>query len=81
MWARGVKALMDADPTLRPRHKARFGDLLDTARRGLSPSYLDIVKCGWRYFQPSYHPSREGSTSQAVAYLASSPAALAADGQ
>lgn len=79
MWARGVKALMDADPTLRPRQKARFRDLIDTARRGLSPSYLDILKCGWRYFQPGYHPSQEGSTSQAVAYLAASPAALAAD--
>jgi predicted metal-dependent hydrolase len=76
---------MDADPSLRPRQqarqRARFRDLVDTARRGLSPGYLDIVKCGWRYFQPSYHPSREGSTGQAVAYLGSSPAALAADGQ
>jgi hypothetical protein len=31
------------------------------------------------YLRPGYHPSQHGSTSQAVAYLASSPAAAAAD--
>jgi hypothetical protein len=32
-----------------------------------------------RYLSHAYHPSQEGSTAQAVAYLASSPAALAAE--
>ncbi len=31
------------------------------------------------YFRKSYHPTETGDTDQAVAYLASSPAALAAD--
>jgi predicted metal-dependent hydrolase len=31
-----------------------------------------------RYLSRDYHPSQEGSTEQAVAYLASSPAAVAA---
>lgn len=79
LWGRGVRYLMANDPSLIPRQKARFRDLVRSGRRGLTPSYGDVVKCGWRYFQPSYHPSREASTSQAVAYLASSPAALAAD--
>ncbi len=80
LWIRGVRHLMAHDPTLDPRRKARWRDLVRTARMGLSPSYLDIVGCGWRYLRPSYHPSQEGSTDQAVAYLAMSPAALAADG-
>ena len=79
LWGRGVRYLMANDPSLVPRQKARFRDLVRSGRRGLTPTYGDVVRCGWRYFQPSYHPSREGSTSQAVAYLASSPAALAAD--
>jgi predicted metal-dependent hydrolase len=79
LWGRGVRYLMANDPTLVPREKARFRDLVRTGRQDRTPTYLDIAKCGWRYFQPSYHPSQEGSTSQAVAYLASSPAALAAD--
>jgi predicted metal-dependent hydrolase len=31
-----------------------------------------------RYLGRTYHPSQEGSTEQAVAYLASTPAATAA---
>lgn len=32
-----------------------------------------------RYLSRGYHPSQEGSTEQALAYLASSPAATAAE--
>ena len=79
LWIRGVRYLMAHDESQVPAQKARFRDLVRTKRLGLTPGYLDIVKASWRYFQPSYHPSQEGSTSQAVAYLAKSPAALAAD--
>jgi uncharacterized protein len=79
LWIRGVRYLMAHDETLVPAQKARFRDLVRTKRLGLTPGYLDMAKASWRYFQPSYHPSQEGSTSQAVAYLAKSPAALAAD--
>jgi predicted metal-dependent hydrolase len=79
LWGRGVRYLMAHDPALTPRRKARFRDLVRSGRRGLTPTYGDVLRCGWRYFQRSYHPAREASTSQAVAYLASSPAALAAD--
>jgi uncharacterized protein len=80
LWARGVQYLMTHDPTLEQPARARWRDLLRTARKGLTPSYLDILGCAWRYLQPGYHPTQEGSTSQAVAYLAQSPAALRADG-
>ena len=79
LWARGVKHLMEHDPTLDPPRTARWRDLITTARKGLTPSYLDIVGCAWRYFQPGYRPDAEGDTAQAVAYLARSPAARAAD--
>ncbi|MEP7179704.1 MAG: metal-dependent hydrolase [Pseudonocardiales bacterium] len=79
LWGRGVRYLMANDPSLVPRQKAHLGDLVRSGRRGLTPTYSDIARCGWRYFQPSYHPAAHASTSQAVAYLAGSPAALAAD--
>ena len=79
LWIRGVRYLMANDETLVPAQKARFRDLVRTKKLGLTPGYVDFAKASWRYFLPSYHPSQEGSTSQAVAYLAKSPAALAAD--
>ena len=81
LWARGVSYLMVNDPTLDRPVKPRWRNLVSTARKGLTPSYPDIAGCAWRYLQRGYHPSQEGSTSQAVAYLAQSPAALAADGR
>src|SRR3954471_6811935 len=80
LWARGVQYLMTRDPTLEQPARARWRDLVRSARKGLTPSYLDIVGCAWRYLQPGYHPTQEGSTSQAVGYLAHSPVALRADG-
>ncbi len=79
LWVRGVQFLMANDPTLDQPRKPRFRDLVRTAAKGLTPSYLNVAGCAWRYLQPGYHPTQEGSTSQAVAYLAQSPAALAAD--
>lgn len=45
---------------------------------GLTPGYVDLARASLRFLEPSYHPSKEGSTAQAIAYLASSPAPLAA---
>jgi len=80
LWGVGAKHLVDNDPTPEPQPKARWLGIFDTARKGLTPSYANMLGCMWRYLQPGYHPTQEGSTSQAVAYLAKSPAALAADG-
>nr|WP_202819178.1 metal-dependent hydrolase [Actinosynnema sp. ALI-1.44] len=77
LWIRGVRYLMTVDP--RCKGKARWRDLVRAGRKGLLPTVPYLVASILRYFKPGYHPSQEGSTSQAVAYLASSPAALAAE--
>ncbi|MEU5845579.1 metal-dependent hydrolase [Saccharopolyspora shandongensis] len=79
LWARGVRFLMAHDPVLRGRRKPRFRDMLRTGRLGLTPSYWQMLRAIPPYFRRSYHPSQHGSTSQAVAYLAKSPAAQAAE--
>jgi predicted metal-dependent hydrolase len=79
LWVRGVRFLMAGDPALGGRIRPRWRDLRRTSRRGLTPGYLETLRLLLPYFRPSYHPSQHGSTSQAVAYLASSPAALAAE--
>lgn len=75
-WSRGVRFLMAGDPRVTAKPKWRH--LTRTGRLGLTPSYLQVARSMLRYFSRRYHPSQDGSTSQAVAYLASSPAALAA---
>lgn len=82
MWMRGVRFLMRNDPLLKklPR-RARtphWSDWRASAQRGTLPKMTHVVVRMSRYLRKSYHPSQEGSTAQAVAYLASSPAAQAA---
>ncbi|MDJ0393554.1 metal-dependent hydrolase [Rhodococcus sp. G-MC3] len=81
-WTRGVRYLMDQDPTLAalPSKKRRptIGDFRRVTRRGLFPSAAMLWKASLRYLRSDYHPSQEGSTDQAVQYLAHSPAARAA---
>ncbi|MGH3669185.1 MAG: metal-dependent hydrolase, partial [Pseudonocardiaceae bacterium] len=82
LWARGVAYLMRTDPELRNqprrRRKARWRYYFRASRRHLLPPANDLVRGVLRYSRPRYHPSQEFSTSQAVAYLASSPAATEA---
>jgi predicted metal-dependent hydrolase len=75
-WSRGVRFLMAADRRITA--KPSWREFARTGRRGLLPSSSQLVRSTLRYFKRGYHPSQDGSTSQAVAYLASSPAALAA---
>ncbi|MCU1628221.1 MAG: metal-dependent hydrolase [Pseudonocardia sp.] len=77
LWAHGVAFLLSRDPE--PR-RARWRDLARAARLGLCPPLGTMLRCVVAYLRPDYHPSRHGSTDAAVAYLASSPAARAADG-
>ncbi|EME64451.1 metal-dependent hydrolase [Rhodococcus ruber BKS 20-38] len=82
LWIRGARFLMAHDPVLAaaPGH-ARAPHLSDwsaASRRGTMPGPVDLGRRMSRYFRRSYHPSQEGSTAQAVRYLASSPAARAA---
>lgn len=77
LFFRGVKHLMKADPSVKGR--PHWWSLIRSKRKGMTPGYLDLLRWSLRYFSRRYHPANEGSTAQAVAYLAQSPAALAAD--
>lgn len=79
LWARGTRYLMAHDPKLGGRVKARWRDWFSTGKRGLVPSPGQLLRAAPSYLKPSYHPSQHGSTSQAIAYLAKSPAAQAAE--
>jgi predicted metal-dependent hydrolase len=79
MWRRGVKFLLANDPTLTDSQRTFDAKKFrSVTARGLFPSIRDVLKVSTHYFSKSYHPSQEGSTDVAVAYLASSPAARAA---
>ncbi|OZF25662.1 hypothetical protein CH296_26465 [Rhodococcus sp. 14-2496-1d] len=79
MWGRGTRHLMAVDPELANEQRAiRFRDFRRTWRKGLLPSPFSLTKMFFQYFRPGYHPSQYGSTTQAVGYLATSPAARAA---
>jgi predicted metal-dependent hydrolase len=77
VFARGTRFLMANDPS-RPG-KASLRGYLNAAKKGLLPSPRDLLREIRPYFRKSYHPTETGNTDQAVAYLAGSPAAQAAD--
>ncbi|MFZ2178957.1 MAG: metal-dependent hydrolase, partial [Rhodococcus sp. (in: high G+C Gram-positive bacteria)] len=82
LWWRGVKFMMANDPTIpasAKRPRASIVKLIWAEARHIVPGLGTFAKASWKYFLPTYHPSHEGSTSQAVAYLAKSPAAMRAD--
>jgi predicted metal-dependent hydrolase len=79
LWIRGVAFLMRIDPELGGRGKARWRHFFWAGHRRLLPTARQLIGTTFTYARPLYHPSKEFSTSQAVAYLASSPAALAAE--
>lgn len=79
LWVRGAKFLIANDPKLRGTFKPRWRDYFRSARNGLLPGVRETLRVMLPYFRPSFHPSQHGSTSQAVSYLAQSPAALAAE--
>jgi len=77
MWILGVRFLMANDPT--GSRRPRLRDAIRARRRYDLPGLWKLILLVTPYLKPSYHPSQHGSTSQAVAYLATSPAAMAAD--
>ena len=78
MWVKGFRFLVAHDPELPAGTTPRWRDYLQAVRRGLVPGPARLLRSLARYFRPSYYPTQEGSTAQAVAYLAKSPAAQAA---
>ena len=77
MFLRGTKFLMRNDPAT--PGKASFRAYRKAAKKGLLPTGRQLRQEVLPYFRKSYHPTETGNTEQAVAYLASSPAAQAAD--
>ncbi|HEY9310713.1 metal-dependent hydrolase [Williamsia sp.] len=73
-WARGVRFLMQNDPSLggASDRRVRWSDWGAVTKRGLFPNGRSILRAGARYLRRSYHPSQDGSTTQAVRYLAAS---------
>ncbi|MFF5259203.1 metal-dependent hydrolase [Actinomadura viridis] len=78
LWQRGHRFLMARDPLLEGRVKGGLYHLRRTGPAGLTPSRRLFGASVRRYLQRSYSPLGEGSTTQALTYLASSPAARAA---
>jgi uncharacterized protein len=86
----GAAFLMLADPTVDEQTKKRFrGRLRDVhvmrewrrvAKQGLLPYPKIIFGAIPEFLNPKYHPIEHGSTAQALAYLATSPAAQAVNG-
>ncbi|MER6333144.1 metal-dependent hydrolase [Streptomyces sp. NPDC001034] len=78
LWQRGVRFFLENDPTVTdPR--ASLKDFYDRGREGVLPGTGAMLRSIPRYLGRGYHPSHEFSTARAVAYLAASPAALAAE--
>ncbi|GAA1529657.1 metal-dependent hydrolase [Actinomadura kijaniata] len=78
LWRRGHRFLMAADPIVQGRIRGGLHHVRRTGAAGLTPGGRMVAASVGRYLRRSYSPLNEGSTSQALAYLASSPAARAA---
>ncbi|QEN14099.1 metal-dependent hydrolase [Mycolicibacterium sp. ELW1] len=76
---RGAWFLCRTDPSLDMSWWRMQKLRADDSKRGLLPKYRKLFgTTTLTYFRPNYSPEDVGSTAQAVAYLASSPAARAA---
>ncbi|AJE85454.1 MULTISPECIES: metal-dependent hydrolase [Streptomyces] len=78
LWVRGTRFLLAVDPELAGSVEPSVRTAWTAARRGLLPNPVKLGISALRYFSRNYHPSQEGSTRQAIAYLGASPAARAA---
>ena len=81
MLLRGMKFLVHEDPALPNLGYPRLlWKLQKSSKRGALPTAGFLVRAALRLFKRDYNPVNEGNTAQAVAYLASSPAARALHG-
>ena len=75
---RGLKFMVRQDPSLPNLGYVRLiWQWHKAGKRGASPRIRDLLGSVVRLFNPRYTPEKEGNTAQAVAYLATSPAARA----
>lgn len=77
LWQRGVRFFLAHDPSL-DDGRAGLGEFLRGGREGVLPTVGAMARSVPQYLSRGYHPSHHGSTAQALAYLAASPAATAA---
>jgi uncharacterized protein len=77
MWAVGTRFMLRHDPEARANGTRRptLRAFVQAGRDGRLPSAGYILGSVPRYLAPTHHPSHEGSTDRALAYLAVSPAA------
>lgn len=76
-WSRGLRYLMEQDPTITAT--PRWRDWLRASRQYRVPGpWLLMVRVPFRYLRPGYHPGAEASTQMALDYLEHSPVARAA---
>jgi hypothetical protein len=74
-WVAGARYLMRHDPLLTgAARRLSFGALLAAGRHGLLPTVASIIGAVPQYLARGFHPSQEGDTAAATAYLASSAA-------
>lgn len=72
---RGFRYIMSQDSSLSYNYFQQQYHYFRAVRAGVLPRIWKIVASTFAYFRPGFHPNEIGSTAQAVAYLASSPAA------
>jgi predicted metal-dependent hydrolase len=77
LWIRGVRFMYSVDPHLPPGTKPRWREYFKSARRGMVPGPLRLVRVVFGYYKRGFHPSQLGGLEMAVDYLAVSPAARA----
>ncbi|MET0899904.1 MAG: metal-dependent hydrolase [Mycobacterium sp.] len=81
MVLRGTKFLVHEDPSLPKLGYLRLAwKLRASCKSGALPAAGFVVRAGLHLLRRDYNPANEGNTAQAVAYLASSPAARALHG-
>lgn len=78
LWHRGHVFLLDNDPIVGGQCKGGLHHFKTLGPKGLLPTFGEMGGSIRRYLKPGYSPATEGDTAQALAYLASSPAAQAA---
>ncbi|MFT4042654.1 MAG: metal-dependent hydrolase [Gordonia sp. (in: high G+C Gram-positive bacteria)] len=72
---RGFRFIMIQDTSIRYGLLRTGYHYYRGVRAGVIPRMFKLVLATFSYFRPGFHPDEIGSTAQAVAYLAASPAA------
>lgn len=74
---RGSRFIAKSDPYRKYSYLSMWTEYRRGAKAGVLPTLRSIILATFSYFRPSFRPEEIGSTAQAVAYLASSPATRA----